>query len=156
MVDPRCEEGGSVVTSLASTTPIINVPLVVCGHPGCSAVTSDGGLCAEHRKNRGDSGKAARVRQRYRDRGTSSERGYDIVWQRLRKMVLAKEPLCRACKASGRLTVATVVDHIIPMSAGGENDDGNLQPLCKPCHDSKTYREDGSLGKKKRRREAAT
>lgn len=61
------------------------------------------------------------------------------AWQRLRSMVLANEPLCRDCHSRGIITLATEVDHIVPMSKGGDAwDTDNLQPLCKPCHSSKT------------------
>lgn len=36
----------------------------------------------------------------------------------------------------GRVTAATEVDHIDEDSHN--NDPSNLQPLCKPCHSSKT------------------
>ena len=32
---------------------------------------------------------------------------------------------------------------MIPLSAGGTEDDENLQGLCKPCHDEKSARERG-------------
>lgn len=63
-------------------------------------------------------------------------------WQRLRNAQLSLEPLCRACKAIGKLTPANHVDHIQPISAGGDafpSHDG-LQSLCAPCHSAKTAR----------------
>ena len=33
------------------------------------------------------------------------------------------------------------IDHIIPREQGGSNDESNLQPLCRPCHDEKTKAE---------------
>lgn len=65
------------------------------------------------------------------------------AWLRLRAEVLAAEPLCRACAARGLVVKATDVDHI----ANGEGDysddnsRANLQPLCRPCHSSKTARD---------------
>lgn len=62
-------------------------------------------------------------------------------WQRLRTLVLAREPLCRDCAGRGVLVSATVVDHIKPLEDGGSDELDNLQPLCKSCHDRKTMRE---------------
>ena len=63
-------------------------------------------------------------------------------WRKLRKDVLDFEPLCRKCKEKGLLVVATVVDHIDPISNGGDAwDKENLQPLCKTCHNSKSATE---------------
>ncbi|MEG0049160.1 MAG: HNH endonuclease signature motif containing protein [Clostridia bacterium] len=41
---------------------------------------------------------------------------------------------------NGRLTFATVVDHIVPHRGDGELfwHKENWQPLCKDCHDWKT------------------
>jgi 5-methylcytosine-specific restriction protein A len=67
-------------------------------------------------------------------RGSSRARGYDYRWEKVRRMHLANEPLCRMC---GRL--ADLVDHIQPIRDGGERlDDANLQSLCRSCHDRKT------------------
>ena len=35
-------------------------------------------------------------------------------WRRIRKAQLLAEPLCRMCKAHGRMTPATVCDHVEP------------------------------------------
>jgi hypothetical protein len=39
---------------------------------------------------------------------------------------------------------ATIVDHIVPLAMGGPDTDDNTQPLCGPCHASKTALEDAS------------
>lgn len=64
-------------------------------------------------------------------------------WRRLRLRVLRAEPTCRACKAIGRVTPASEVDHILPRRERPEltYEVENLQPLCKPCHSRKTRRE---------------
>lgn len=61
---------------------------------------------------------------------------YGHSWQKTRAATLRAEPLCRMCLAAGRTVAATVVDHIMPIEDGGTNEQSNLQPLCKRCHDS--------------------
>lgn len=74
-------------------------------------------------------------------RGTRKQRGYGWAWEQLRAAVLKREPLCRICRADGVAVIAVTVDHIKPKHQGGTDDEGNLQPLCKPCHAAKTARE---------------
>lgn len=75
-------------------------------------------------------------------RGSSSKRGYDRTWQKLRAWFLASNPLCVHCQQAGILTVAHHVDHIQPITQGGARlDQANLQALCAGCHSRKTRRE---------------
>ena len=46
---------------------------------------------------------------------------------------------CGVCRSCGRLGI--VVDHIVPLWAGGSDDESNKQLLCDACHNSKTKRE---------------
>lgn len=65
-------------------------------------------------------------------------------WRKLRLLHLAAEPLCRMCKQTGRLTPATVVDHI-KAHKGDETlfwDQGNWQGLCAQCHNIHAQRRD--------------
>ena len=65
-------------------------------------------------------------------------------WYRLRYKQLRKEPCCKYCDDSGRVVLATVVDHII-RHKGDEAlffDPDNLQSLCKVHHDSTKQREE--------------
>lgn len=71
---------------------------------------------------------------------SAHRRGYDKRWRRIRNAVLTAEPLCRHCAATGRLTAAVLVDHIVPLPAG-THDRKNLQPLCQQCHAVKTATE---------------
>ena len=104
----------------------------------------DPGFCEGH----------AKQRQREVDarRGTSAQRGYGHRWQQARRVFLSENPLCLACEKVGRLTPATVVDHIDPHKGDASKfwNRGNWQPLCKPCHDTKTAREDGGFGRDKK------
>jgi 5-methylcytosine-specific restriction protein A len=74
---------------------------------------------------------------------------YDTTnWKRLRRRKLAGVPYCEACNAIGRLVPATVVDHVVAVSAGGPMYPSldQLMSVCAPCHNSKTRRvEQGGL-----------
>ena len=68
-------------------------------------------------------------------------RGRAAVEQRRRR--LAAEPLCRDCKAKGEVTLATVPDHIIPLTKGGPDTDDNIRCLCPDCHRDRTAEQFG-------------
>ena len=59
------------------------------------------------------------------------------LWKNRRAHQLRVEPLCAICKAKGRITGATVADHIEP-HRGDYNAFvlGKLRSLCAPCHDA--------------------
>lgn len=60
-------------------------------------------------------------------------------WQKVRKAHLDLNPLCKNCLDKGHIVQGRHVDHIIPITQGGEEySDGNLQTLCIPCHNIKT------------------
>ena len=65
------------------------------------------------------------------------------LWRRRRAHQLANEPLCCTCTEAGRVTPATIADHIVPhrgdwaLFVGGE-----LQSLCKHHHDSAKHAEE--------------
>jgi 5-methylcytosine-specific restriction protein A len=80
----------------------------------------------------------------WRSGKTTSQRGYDYKWQKARERFLFDNPLCVYCQRQGRVTAASVVDHITPHH--GDQTlfwrQVNWQPLCKPCHDSVKQREE--------------
>ena len=80
--------------------------------------------------------------KRVDDRPSACKRGYGRKWQRLRKMKLARRPMCECCGSP-----ANEVDHVIALSAGGTNEMDNLQSLCKSCHSRKTVAEDGGFAR---------
>lgn len=49
--------------------------------------------------------------------------------------------LCQECVKDGRPGPGWLVDHIVPLWAGGSDDGSNKQLLCKEHHDAKTARE---------------
>jgi 5-methylcytosine-specific restriction protein A len=82
---------------------------------------------------------------------SSHARGYTHRWRKRRLAFLAKYPLCynydQGIVEVGCTRFAEDVDHI-------ENDrskdaDEDLRGYCHSCHSKKTYRQDGSFGRKK-------
>jgi 5-methylcytosine-specific restriction protein A len=55
-----------------------------------------------------------------------------------RARVLRANPLCVACQRKGRTSIATEVDHTVPLFKGGTDDEANLAGLCDECHKVKT------------------
>ncbi len=104
-------------------------PKSPCLYPGCPNLCENGAYCDEHKAYSPE-----------RMRGSASKRGYDAKWQAARKRFLQLHPLCAECKKNGRITPATVVDHVIPHRGNKPLfwDENNWQPLCKCCHDKKT------------------
>ena len=106
-------------------------PLKPCRHPGCPKLT-EGRYCEEHKK------------LYVKERDSSAGRGYGSRWRAARNRYLKANPLCVRCRKQGKLTKATVVDHIVPHRGDRTLfwDESNWQPLCKRCHDKKTMTED--------------
>ncbi|GMA64747.1 hypothetical protein GCM10025859_51870 [Alicyclobacillus fastidiosus] len=109
-------------------------PMKPCSKPGCSALTRER-YCEDHKED---------IRRYDAERKSSAQRGYDSRWRKVRLAYLKKHPLCVECERQGRITPATVVDHIVPHKGDKKLfwDSTNWQPMCKPHHDAKTARED--------------
>lgn len=123
-------------------------PKKPCAYPMCPELVEAGErYCEKHKRIQEE-----RIKQRKKEyekkRKSARERGYDSRWQKARKIFLSKNPLCVSCMKEGRITPATVVDHIIPHKGDYELfwDESNWQALCKKCHDRKTAIEDGGFG----------
>ncbi len=106
------------------------LPKHACSHGGCSVLVEHG-KCERH------------VTQAAADwdmrRGTAHQRGYGRKWGRTRGDWLNRHALC--CDPwdnHGRhLEPASVVDHWIPRSAGGADDESNYASMCETCHNIK-------------------
>ena len=113
-------------------------PAHPCGFPGCPMlVDSAYRRCEKHRMQERNE-----IDQR---RGSAARRGYDARWRAERNRYLTIHPLCAECERVGRLTAATVVDHIVPHK-GDPNlfwNESNWQALCRRCHNRKTAATDG-------------
>lgn len=130
-----------------------SLPQKPCNYPGCKNLIREGRYCAIHRRIL----TARRNKQIDKQRPNSGVRGYGSKWQRYRKGFLLRNPLCVVCMQRGRVTTATVVDHIKPH----KGDMGlfwapdNHQALCKRCHDRKTVIEDGGFGRQRKDKDDA-
>ncbi|MCL2555429.1 MAG: HNH endonuclease [Firmicutes bacterium] len=106
-----------------------------CAWTGCGQLTYNR-YCDKHQKE---------ANSQYEKNGRDHEasRHYNTGrWQRLRKLQLAREPMCRHCKERGQLVRASHADHIIEIADGGSVYDlDNLQSLCRSCHSTKTLKE---------------
>ena len=61
--------------------------------------------------------------------------------QALRADLFRRKPLCEQCEKHGRVTLATIRDHRVPLAEGGKDDASNEQAICKPCHTEKSLAE---------------
>jgi 5-methylcytosine-specific restriction protein A len=111
-----------------------DAPKRPCSVYPCAGLADYRGKCRVHSRI---------VEQR---RGSSSARGYDSTWRKLRAMKLAADPLCQIrthCKGMLPDSVAVEVDHIVPIARapGLRLRWDNLQSACRACHQAKTWAE---------------
>lgn len=114
-----------------------------CHHAGCTALT-DRRYCEAHAPTQ------AKAQAWRTTSGSSTSRGYGSAWRRLRKMVLARDPVCVTC----RRRPSAHVDHIRAKASGGDDAMDNLRGLCEGCHMRKTARD--GLARKALKRLAST
>ena len=63
-------------------------------------------------------------------------------WEKIRQNHFSKNPFCVICESNGQQVIANVLDHIIPVSKGGEFwTSSNHQGLCKSHHNAKSAKE---------------
>lgn len=105
-----------------------------CSAYGCPVLVTHG-RCPLHQQQRNVHIDDRRV--------SSSKRGYDAAWRRLRLAKLAEDPLCQINTHCQHPTAASEVDHIIPIAARPDLrlEWSNLQSACHACHSAKTMRE---------------
>lgn len=81
----------------------------------------------------------------YDSRVSARQRGYNTRWEKARRTYLAAHPLCVMCQGQGRVSAATVVDHIIPHRGDQTlfwDSEKNWQALCKKHHDGEKQSEE--------------
>lgn len=79
----------------------------------------------------------------------STARGYNYRWQKARARFLRDNPLCVYCQREGRVTAATVVDHIVPHRGDQQLfwDENNWNALCASCHSSVKQKEENAASR---------
>lgn len=75
-------------------------------------------------------------------KGTGDQGFYNSpTWRKARAAFISSAPnntLCAVCLKKGQLEKASVVDHIVPISAGGARlDADNFMAMCDKCHNRK-------------------
>lgn len=108
-----------------------------CSELSCPELSVPGSAyCAEHKIQKDAEFKA---RSREYDQGRNQYAIYDAEWRKFRKKYLREHPYCDECGGPAEL-----IDHIKPLSQGGEKyDPKNLAPKCWRCHSRKTAKRDG-------------
>lgn len=113
-----------------------------CSYPGCPKLV-DGQYCEEHKK-------LSDSQYNKYGRNKIAQGFYDSAeWKLTRKRKLTANPVCEECYSLGKITKATMVDHITPISQGGSPLGlDNLQSLCYQCHSTKSAKEGSRWGRK--------
>src|SRR5262245_17975374 len=110
-----------------------NFPAQVCSSAGCTKLSHDGtGRCPAH------------PRELFRRMVSTQPSPRTITgWEltKARRALFANDPLCVACAEQGRVSLATIRDHIIPLQEGGADEASNTQGLCRSCHAIKSEQE---------------
>ena len=98
-------------------------PGQLCAAPGCTRRVKAKDLCALHYEREYHYAKSAKYKRRY------------LLTEPIPKG-FQKEPCCQACNSIENLEI----EHILPVSRGGDNSLGNLTTLCRFCNASKGNR----------------
>lgn len=97
-----------------------------CAHPGCRETVQFGTRCQKHRRERFRMELSRRVPNPFYK---------TALWQRARISYLRMHP---SCQAPGCNALARVVDHLVPLAAGGPPlDPENFAAMCDTCHNRK-------------------
>lgn len=66
--------------------------------------------------------------------GSTRRKRLPSDWERRRRYVLQRDPICKACDNA----LSVIGDHVVPNDDHGYD---NLQGICANCHTEKTQRE---------------
>ena len=95
-------------------------------------------LCHQHKRRKSDKEKQRRKQMgKRRWRRERQQTVHDESYMKPRTWVKYQKLACAICGAKLSLETAEV-DHVVPLSLGGENHPRNFQVLCHGCHEIKT------------------
>lgn len=112
-------------------------PLRPCNHPGCSAL-SKFSYCDAHKPNKAEN---TRFYDKFKRNKAHDNFYHSVSWKKCREYIRIRDlGLCKCCLEDKRITIGTIVDHIIPLKVSWDKrlDENNLQLLCTSCHNIKT------------------
>lgn len=115
-------------------------PLRPCSKFNCSNLTHTR-YCDEHKQ---EFTKNNRYYDRYHRSDRTKKFYHSAAWKRARELIKIRDNgLCQSCLGDRRLTVGTIVDHVIPVKVNWNLrlTEDNLQLLCQGCHNKKTAEE---------------
>ncbi|MGC5009764.1 HNH endonuclease signature motif containing protein [Streptosporangium sp. DT93] len=104
-----------------------------CTAAGCGEDAAIGGRCERHRH--------PTRRGKAQPRPSSTAQGYDRTWRARSERIRRERPWC---EAPGCGQPSEHVDHIDGDKTN--NQEWNLQALCRSCHSRKTVKHDGGFG----------
>lgn len=95
-------------------------------------------ICHQHKQRKTPRGRAKkRAMKQRRERRERQQTVHDESYRKPRTWIKSQELVCAVCRC--QLTLETAeVDHVVPLSLGGENHPRNYQILCHGCHEIKT------------------
>ncbi|MER5898897.1 HNH endonuclease [Streptomyces mirabilis] len=113
----------------------------------CGRLTTNPSRCDVHQRE----WEAQRQKLRDAERGSASQRGYDITYRRVRAQVLKgwrsqHGEWCPGWRVPAHASQDLTVDHIIPLAKGGTHHRENLRVLCRRCNSSRGSKPDNQGG----------
>jgi 5-methylcytosine-specific restriction enzyme A len=116
---------------------VVRKPLKPCNEVGCNNLTRNK-YCKKHEYKQTE-------KNRFYDRFVRDKKASSFykskAWRMTREQALARDKgLCQRCLKNKKITMADMVDHIIPIKVNWELRLvlSNLQSLCNACHRVKT------------------
>jgi 5-methylcytosine-specific restriction enzyme A len=112
-----------------------------CAVYRCPNLVYVGSRCQQHQLPKDRSRETARL--------SASARGYGPEWKKKRDAYAKSHPWCEDPYGihQGQRVKMKIVDHKLPKSLGGKDDESNFQSLCGTCHNYKTAHDGSRRGR---------